>query len=253
MYLCTLSTRPARRGLTLIELVVVLAILAALAGLIIGNFPGLLQKSTGATSANTLQDISRALSVQFVAKNSYGAGYDSLLDSLGANAFANLPPACTNTTQLTPAALSAGDASALKNLGITNVYNLVFVTDATWTSSDASPSTPVAAGATLASAGTNLLAKLLGDRIATLSSPTVYIFGLGKRSTVVGPDGVLLEAPTRTGTTDLENSQNYYQRYCVAFLVDGASSRNARFLTTLAPTSLGFSVTDDATQMYSSN
>lgn len=47
------SPRLSARGLTLIELVVVLAILVALAGLIIGNFPSLLRKASGSTSANT--------------------------------------------------------------------------------------------------------------------------------------------------------------------------------------------------------
>ena len=148
---------------------------------------------------------------------------------------------------------SPADAAALVSLGITNVYNLTFNTDATWTVADGNPSVPVTTGATLATAGTALATKLLGDRTNYLASPTIYLFGVGKRATLVGPDGVLLEAPTRTGTTDTENSQNFYQRYCVAFLVDGASTRTARFLGTLAPTSLGFSVTDDATQMYNNN
>ena len=97
-----------------------------------------------------------------------------------------------------------------------------------------------------------MLGKLLGDRTNTLSSPTIYLFGLGKRSSVVGPDGVMLEAPTRPGTTEFENAQNYYQRYVLAVLVDGAASRTARFLTIVAPTATGFTVTDDATAMYAS-
>ena len=84
-------------------------------------------------------------------------------------------------------------------------------------------------------------------------SPTVYLFGVGKRTTFVGPDGTMLEAPTRTGTTETENSQNFYQRYVIGFLVDGATTRTARFLGTMAPTSVGFSVTDDATQTYNNN
>ena len=43
MKLRSFGQRASARGLTLIELVVVLAILVALAGLIIGNFPSLLK------------------------------------------------------------------------------------------------------------------------------------------------------------------------------------------------------------------
>jgi len=244
--------RASARGLTLIELVVVLAILVALAGLIIGNFPNLIKKASGSTSANTIQDISRAMNARFTTKNSYGAGYDSLLNPAG-TVFASLPPGCTNAVQLSPLALTALDAAALVSLGITNVYNLAVVTDATWTVADAAATTTVATGAKLATAGTTLAAKLLGDRTNYLVTPTIYLFGVGKRTTLVGPDGTLLEAPTRTGTTDTENSQNFYQRYVVAFLIDGTATRTARFLGTLAPTTLGFSVTDDATQLYNNN
>ena len=65
MKLRTYTPRGSTRGLTLIELVVVLAILVALAGLIIGNFPSLLRKASGATSANTIQDIGRAQNGKF--------------------------------------------------------------------------------------------------------------------------------------------------------------------------------------------
>jgi prepilin-type N-terminal cleavage/methylation domain-containing protein len=120
MQLKSYRSQVATRGLTLIELVVVLAILVALAGLIIGNFPGLINKAVGATSANTLQDIGRSLQAQYITKNTYGTGYDSLLDSTGI-AFSSLPPGCTDPNQLTVATLTAPDATALTNIGLTNV------------------------------------------------------------------------------------------------------------------------------------
>ena len=45
--------------------------------------------------------------------------------------------------------------------------------------------------------------------------------------------------------------------YVIAFAVDdltvGSATRRARLLGALAPTALGFSLTDDATQMYNQN
>ena len=50
----------AARGLTLIELVVVLAILVALVGLVLAFFPGLLGRASRSTSASSTQDVARA-------------------------------------------------------------------------------------------------------------------------------------------------------------------------------------------------
>ena len=74
MKLIQSGQRASARGLTLMELVVVLAILAALAGLIVGNFPSLLGKSSGSTSANTIQDIGRALNIRY-STNFYSRWY----------------------------------------------------------------------------------------------------------------------------------------------------------------------------------
>ena len=259
MQLRHLGRRASARGLTLIELVVVLAILVALAGLIIGNFPGLIKKASGATAANTIQDISRAISTRYTTKNSYGTGYDSLLGAGGTVVYSNMVAACSVPTQITVQALnavSANDVTALANLGLTSVYHLQNNGDATWTVADLSTITPLVAGTKLATAGTVLQTNLIpADKFALLNNPVIYLFGVGKRTTLVGPDGTLLEAPTRTGTTDTENSQLFYQRYCVAFLVDGptAGTRTARFAGTLAPTSNGFSGTDAATATYTAN
>ena len=117
MKLNSFGPRASVRGLTLIELVVVLAILAALAGLIIGNFPSLLSKSSGSTSANTIQDISRAMSVRFTTKGNYATGFDSLVDTGNAHVFNKLPAA--SIPLLTASAPSAADVAALASIGVT--------------------------------------------------------------------------------------------------------------------------------------
>jgi len=57
-----------RRGLTLIELVVVLAILVALAGLIIGNFPSLIKKASRSTGSASVGDIDRAVQIAYTTR-----------------------------------------------------------------------------------------------------------------------------------------------------------------------------------------
>lgn len=93
------------------------------------------------------------------------------------------------------------------------------------------------------STNANLVSLVAGTRLALANSalfsvhpttnslglnPQVWILGVGKVCTLIGPDSTLLEAPTRTGSSEADNSANYYQRYCVSFLVDGpVGSRRA--------------------------
>ena len=253
MKLNSFGPRASARGLTLIELVVVLAILAALSGLIIGNFPSLLSKSSGSTSANTIQDISRAMSTRFTTKGSYATGFDSLVNTSASPGLFNKLPAAS-IALLTASAPSAADVTALGFIGVTSVVNLnENASDATWSVATTNNVVNISTSTPLALAGSALQAKLL-PATNGYTSPVVYIMGVGRLTSLIGPDSILLEAPTRTGSSPLDNSQNFYQRYCVAFLIDGASgSRRARFLGSLAPSATGFDITDDATKTYNNN
>ncbi len=252
MKLNTFDPRALARGLTLIELVVVLAILAALAGLVIGNFPSLLGKSSGSTSANTIQDISRAMSIRFTTKGSYATGFDSLVDTSNNHLFNKLPAA--SIAMLSASAPSVADVVALSSIGVSTACNLnESASDATWSVASSNNLVNITNTTLLALAGSALQAKLL-PTTAGYTTPLIYIMGVGRLTTLIGPDSVLLEAPTRTGSSALDNAQNFYQRYCVAFLIDGAvGSRRARFLGGLAPSATGFDITDDATKTYNSN
>src|SRR3569833_1260938 len=73
----------ARRGLTLIELVVVIAILAALAGLVIPRLDFLKNQADASASAATTADLFTQLQVHRSATNEYPA-MDTLIDSTGA-------------------------------------------------------------------------------------------------------------------------------------------------------------------------
>src|SRR5689334_962812 len=105
MKLRSLKSRASARGLTLIELVVVLAILVALAGLIIGYIPILLKNASGSTGANTIQDIGRAMSVRYTTKGSYATAFDNLENAI-------LPANSASQVDLATAILAA-DATAL--------------------------------------------------------------------------------------------------------------------------------------------
>jgi len=247
MKIRSISSRGPARGLTLIELVVVLAILVALAGLIIANFPTLLHKASGATSANTIQDIGRAMNTKFQLSGVYADYYDNLTGAV-------LPTNSLN--QVAATAIGAGDLAAFNARGIANVINLMsypsVAPDATASVSDITNAVPISAATTLSLVtDTALIKKLLPNTNGYTGTLNIYILGVGKNCNLVGGKSSMLEAPTRTGTDPREASTDFYQRYCVAFVTDGgASSRKVTFLGAVAPTASGFGLTDDSTSEY---
>jgi len=126
-----LGRRHARRGLTLIELVVVLVILAVLAALIVPRLSGLTTQSTSATNAATVEEVNRAVQM-FEARYGTDAtkrlnGWDSLLNSTNTY-FSKLHPNLTQTTDVTKpilqiTTLDAVQAQSLKDAKITGLHD----------------------------------------------------------------------------------------------------------------------------------
>jgi len=79
----TRRRRAAQRGLTLIELVLVLIVLAALAGLVIPQVGNLGRTSDMATTAKTQADLASNIQLHFMQLKRYPQGMDSLLKTDG--------------------------------------------------------------------------------------------------------------------------------------------------------------------------
>jgi type II secretory pathway pseudopilin PulG len=73
----------ARRGLTLIELVVVMAVLIALAALILPRLDSLKGQADHAAIASNAADLSKVIETNYASSGAYG-NYDTLVDSSGA-------------------------------------------------------------------------------------------------------------------------------------------------------------------------
>jgi prepilin-type N-terminal cleavage/methylation domain-containing protein len=73
-----------RRGFTLIELVVVLIIIAAIAGLVVPQIGMIGRSSDMAASGKTQSDLANNIQLFFVLQKRYPQGFDSLVDSTGA-------------------------------------------------------------------------------------------------------------------------------------------------------------------------
>jgi hypothetical protein len=200
---------------------------------------------------NWLSEISRAVRQNYQTTYRYGSGFDSLLDREG-TPYAGLLPACTNSAELVVATLTAADAAALIATGITNVYPLTLTTNATFGASANAPSLPIRAGSQLASAGPDLMRRLLGDHSKLFAEPVVYLFGLGERCDLIGPGRLLAQCPIHTDLTTGGDSKTRYHFFYLCFLVSGdTSDRNNRFLGSLcASVGSGFNDTEYSLNDY---
>lgn len=260
MKLRNFSSRASTRGLTLIELVVVLAILIALAGLIIGNFPSMLRRASSATAANTIQDIGRAVGSKFQLESVYGDSYDNLFDNTDLTKITLPTLAAGELLGAGASAIGTSELAALNKAGIVNVikpipFVLGTTPDATWAVAAGLSPVVLTDTSVVGTANLTLQAKLIPNNATWGAITKVVIFGVGKNATIVG-NSALLEAPTRTGTSVNDAATTHYQRYCVAFVIHtppGTSTLRATFLGALAPTVDGFQLTEDNQATYQNN
>jgi len=247
------TRKQAARGLTLIELVVVLAILVALVGLVLAFFPGLLGRASRSTSASSIQDVARAVQINYTSRLTYGTGYDSLLNSGGTALFSKLTPLAA--AQMGLVTLDTADASALNAVGITNVFHLnpSLTDDATFNVTLASSSIPVANGLQVAAITTNTIQNLVRGNYTPQGTASYVVFGVNKAASIVGGNSILQDAPVRSGANANENPTTSYQRYGLVFLIDGSTTRTARFLGSVAFASSGITTAEGNLQEYYSN
>lgn len=109
------------RGLTLLELVVVLAILVVLAGLIVPIISGLGYQTNAATNATVADDVSRAVRTHYGRFDTQPTGWDSLINTGGAS-FGKLQPLLPPLLAA-PLELTAVQAQSLTDAGIYGVYD----------------------------------------------------------------------------------------------------------------------------------
>jgi prepilin-type N-terminal cleavage/methylation domain-containing protein len=251
-----------RSGFTLIELVVVLLIIAAIAGLVIPQIANLGRSTDMAVSAKTQADVAANTQLFFVLQKRFPQGLDSLLDTSGAVYAADTTNGDTQTrgfpyggadgtrlqAQLTVGALTnATNAEYLRSLtraGLdwvydhdtavinSNVSNSTFrglVADANGTGNTAPTSVNVAEVT-----GTYLLGKLVPGGLK--AGQRVVALGFGQKNTAIGK--TCTTCPLYPGA-----DKTYYGRYIVYFMVYASGER-----ATLVGTSDSYGRTPDYTQ-----
>lgn len=220
------SRTSPRRGLTLVELVVVLTILVALGGLIVPMIPSMLAKTHRAKCAVTIPEINKLWITKYSGDVVYPDAYDSMITG---SSLYNALPGGDAGGEVSAGTLTADEADALAAIGVTTVIDHASYTAGQNATLD-SPTTPrpLAGGGAVAllnNAGGSVIS--LGIDVAKYAPDTKFVvLGIGNGCDACGPKGLMVEAPTHFGGEDVMNPVEFYQRYCVIFAVsetDGAA------------------------------
>lgn len=255
-----LPGRDARRGLTLLELVVVLTVLAAVAGILVPMLPNLLRKAHKSVDATQSGELAKALQMYQAQFTSYPDNFDLLTD--GTTFPAYLPSDGGAFGGFVEAAsLTTDELKALRRVGIQNVQKLAvdrtpsgfhptrnpyagtITSDVVTINSDGttSPSVKFAVIDPKNSGATSYAAILAANpsflQTVINADPTAryVVFGVGPRCSMVGQ--VIQDAPMSTPQKKTFTPDNTYSRVGVIFKVSGKEverSERARFVAAVA-------------------
>lgn len=221
-----LSSSRHRRGLTLIELVVVIAILTILGGLVVQTLPNMMKRTHLSKCADTIASLNKIWAESLALNTRYPDTYDSLMSS-GGTTYSKLTPGLTPL--LTPTALTAAESQALATIGVKSVVDLnPAAVNVTYDSAPLGIAKRTITGtevAILAAPGTGISTywdtNPLGlKRHLETTNPVKYIaFGIGPNCNGIGAGKLIQEAPVHFGADDTINPNNIYQRYLAVFSV----------------------------------
>ena len=228
------SNRPAarlRRGLTLIELIVVLLILVALAGILVPMLPGMLTRAHTSSGATNTSEINKFIQTY---EQLYFA-YPNNFDALGDATTATVPDYIPNAANYTLGNLTAAELAALNNAGITTVAPM-YATSAALTAAggDASPTfnpysslvpvTLATGSQVLIMTGAQLAQYGILPAATTNAADRFVLFGVGKANTMIGK--VMSDAPLHFGDGSATNPTTFYCRFAAIFRISQGGAAN---------------------------
>jgi len=228
-----------QRGLTLIELIVVMAILVILAGLTLPKLDVFKLKANKAQAASNMASLVTAITSYRAQHDVYPDYWDSLIEDQTSTLFSELHPSLNGgvggtATKAATTTLTAGELQSLARVGVFNVVDHVAGTG--FPNNSATVERALTTGATVAtlnlSDSTGKVAKILQEFYPAHSGTVpngkkVVVFAIGKRSTMVGD--VIVAPPFYANANQLTQ----YARMLAVFEVDGGGSR-AKLLGCLA-------------------
>jgi prepilin-type N-terminal cleavage/methylation domain-containing protein len=232
---------PRRSGLSLMELVVVLAILAGLAAIVVPMFPDLLRRTHKATDATQTSEMAKIIQLYQALYFSYPDGFDQLTD--GQN-FPNYLPQAQGFSapfggMVQLGQLTANEVAALNSVGIVRAAPLApsgttdpnfQVTMWPYADGNAIPAPPVAIDtaqqyALLNRAGVQANnPRFLATVLASDPTARFIVFGVGPKCSMVG--NTIQTAPTSVPQNNTLTPGVAYCRVGVIFQVSGVAVAN---------------------------
>lgn len=221
-----------KHAFTVLELVIVLVVLAALAGIVVGLFPSLLRKTHAAVATTNLSELSKSLQVFATMNLKQPSRLDSLIEGGATTPYAALPFDATALVYFNPRVPTASEAQALQRSGITEVIHGVAFTPGTHSATFdyGAAVEAISASSPLlfidSPIGRAHLQEVMNIEPGVTPVGTYVMFGLGPRSTVVGnSNGGIAEAPVHFGEDDAGNPAKVYSRYLLVYRVDGERAK----------------------------
>lgn len=231
------SARRLRRGFTLIELVVVVAILVVLSGLVLPKLDVFKLKANKGVAAANMAGVDRYIESFRVQRDLYPDRLDSLIEDGTTNLFSELEPQCLGIPapatphKLTTTTIASDDElRSLNRVGILTVEDHVV---GGFPSNSGSVARVLANGSTVATLNApadadaqNIMNSLYPPSGVLPAGKKVVAFGVGPLNEMIGD--VLHTAPFYANA----DQTKYYTRFIALFEVDDGGGR-ARFLTTI--------------------
>jgi type II secretory pathway pseudopilin PulG len=240
------ARRQRRIALTLIELIVVMMILVALAGILVPMLPSMLTRAHVSAHTSNVVELSKAIGAFQSLNNAYPDQWDALTDG---NTLINYiaggvldpqppPPGGMAGGQLTASVPTAAELNALNSAGIFHVQLMVPQAlpagTAMWDGGafdptfDYYPAAPTTPPGTAISTTTNLayldptnnpnaLALIQSNYPAWSTTARYVVLGIGSRCTLIGRGAVT--SPVHFGDTPSISPEYSYGRFCGIFKV----------------------------------
>lgn len=244
--------RAPREGLTLIELIVVMVVLIALAGILVPMLPSMLTRAHTSTMTTNIAETGKAIGEYQSLYSQFPNNWDALGDGhTMINYFANgaacpaqyVDPASlalpNGNGELSGLTLTAAEANALTGVGITQVQGMAITPTSPIASGTFDPSFNYYTAATADAGAINIAAGIVlagMDPAAAGPGSTTYqrcitdnlsltgryvVLGIGPRVSMVGQ--TMQTAPLHFGDQPVLNPEYGYQRIVAIFKVSDSA------------------------------
>lgn len=206
-----------RRGLSLLELLVVLTILIALGGIVVSTLPGMLRRTQVATAAANIPEIDATIRrTAVMSQGRIGNRFDSLISG-DASLDGDIPAYIGGADFFEAVGLSAAEIQALREVGITELIPATGNTNnATFSSHDQLP-LEISTDTRVCTLSADVAATLLQQdwNLEPVDGAKYVVFGLGEQCSMVGAgvNAAFSETPVHFSDDRDQSPEEMYSRY----------------------------------------